>query len=391
MKTNSDLLRIARFFAMALLAAPVTASAADFSLKLEPGVTLPMTAPQSDRFGMGGAVSLKGLVELGHYLDLSAGITFLGQSANSDLPSQTWGSAWAPGLGLRLRFNRETTAWRLANPYAQPDENGISPWVDGDAMYVRTGPLDRFAYAGAVGVAFPLGEERSWYLGPFLRYMQIVQLDKIGFDAGDSLTLILGVSLEAGTSLVRPSPPVEPPPRVVCAECPPVDRRVAIIPPRDRDLDIVPDEWDLCPTVAGLRETGGCPAYEYCIVRPDKLELKEKIQFAFNEAVIEPASFPALDEVAQALADNKEFRVQVEGHASAEGGEEHNQTLSEGRAAAVLDYLAKHGVPRDRLVSKGFSSSRPVGTNVTTAGREANRRVEFVVSFIILKEDGSVQ
>jgi len=80
--------------------------------------------------------------------------------------------------------------------------------------------------------------------------------------------------------------------------------------------------------------------------------------------------------------------VAIEGHASSEGADDHNQALSNRRADAVLEYVADHGVARDRLVSKGFSSSRPVESNTTQSGREANRRVEFVVHFIILKEGG---
>ena len=76
--------------------------------------------------------------------------------------------------------------------------------------------------------------------------------------------------------------------------------------------------------------------------------------------------------------------MQVEGHASSEGGDEHNQTLSEQRAEAVLNYLVAHGVNGKRLVSKGFGSSVPLDTNETIAGRENNRRVEFVVYFTIL-------
>ena len=106
--------------------------------------------------------------------------------------------------------------------------------------------------------------------------------------------------------------------------------------------------------------------------------------------MIEKVSHPALDEVAKALQDNKAFRVEIEGHASSEGGDEHNQTLSEQRAQAVLDYLAGKGVARDRLKSKGFSSSRPLTSNVTETGRETNRRVEFVIFFIVHKE-GSAQ
>ena len=106
--------------------------------------------------------------------------------------------------------------------------------------------------------------------------------------------------------------------------------------------------------------------------------------------MIEAASHPALDEVVKALQDNRGFRVQLEGHASSEGDDVHNQTLSEQRAQAVLDYLVSHGVAPGRLASKGFSSSVPTESNTTAAGREANRRVEFVVSFIIL-DTGSAQ
>jgi outer membrane protein OmpA-like peptidoglycan-associated protein len=98
---------------------------------------------------------------------------------------------------------------------------------------------------------------------------------------------------------------------------------------------------------------------------------------------------PVLDEVAQALKDNKSFRVQIEGHSSSEGGDGHNQTLSEQRAEAVLDYLIGKGIPRERLVSKGFSSSVPIDSNATSAGREANRRVEFVVHFNILDQESA--
>ena len=52
----------------------------------------------------------------------------------------------------------------------------------------------------------------------------------------------------------------------------------------------------------------------------------------------------------------------------------------------MLDYLVSHGVARDRLASKGFSSSQPRQSNDTSSGRVVNRRVEFIVEFIIVKE-----
>jgi len=52
----------------------------------------------------------------------------------------------------------------------------------------------------------------------------------------------------------------------------------------------------------------------------------------------------------------------------------------------VLDYLVAHGIAKERLVSKGFASSVPLDTNKTPEGRENNRRVDFVVNFIIINE-----
>jgi outer membrane protein OmpA-like peptidoglycan-associated protein len=161
---------------------------------------------------------------------------------------------------------------------------------------------------------------------------------------------------------------------------------VAPAPEPDRDGDGVSDAADNCPDVAGPVENSGCPVYQKIVVLPDKLQLKEKIAFAWDSARLDETSRPVLDEVAQALKDNLNFRVQVDGHASSDGDDAHNQVLSEDRASAVVDYLAMRGVARDRLSSKGFSSSVPAGTNLTAAGRVTNRRVDFVVDFIIIKE-----
>ena len=210
--------------------------------------------------------------------------------------------------------------------------------------------------------------------------MQILQGDRIGFDNRDAKLLELGISLEVGVGLTRG------PARTRVAAAEPASLPAAPVPAPDRDRDGVPDATDNCPDVAGTVENSGCPAYEKVVVQPDKLELKEKIAFTWDSALLDDSSRPALDEVARALNDNLNFRVQVDGHASSDGDDVHNQTLSEERAAAVVDYLVARGVARDRLVSKGFSSSVPAEPNTTAAGRMTNRRVEFVVDFIILKE-----
>jgi outer membrane protein OmpA-like peptidoglycan-associated protein len=111
-----------------------------------------------------------------------------------------------------------------------------------------------------------------------------------------------------------------------------------------------------------------------------KLELLEKVYFDTSRTSIKKTSLPLLDEVAQVLVANAGVKkVIVEGHTDAQGAPAKNQALSEGRAAAVRDYLVKKGIAPDRLESKGFGETRPIGDNKTPAGREANRRVEFVI------------
>ena len=108
-----------------------------------------------------------------------------------------------------------------------------------------------------------------------------------------------------------------------------------------------------------------------------------------DRADIEAESLPLLDEVVLALKDNRGFAVQIEGHTDSTGPQEHNQTLSEQRAESVLAYLRGHGIAPGRLSYKGFGSTVPTDTNSTIAGRENNRRVDFVVQFKII--DRSVQ
>lgn len=358
----------------------------DLSLKFEPGIAIPLGSPQADRFGIGGGGAVKALASLGQNVDIAVGFAFLG------LPSVTAGvdpgTASAATLGLRLRPSR----WRPSDgPMPTEKLFGMQPWLDADVEYVVTGPLQRFGFAAAVGLAFPLDANHAFWLGPFVRYNQIVQGDRPGFDGGDSMTLLVGLSLEVGTRLVSAVAAAPAPVQAVvacaqCAACP----EAAVCPPvnapvQDRDGDTVPDGVDGCPDMPGPASNGGCPVYEKIIVKADRLELKEKIQFVHNKPDIEKLSHPALYEVAKVMNEHKSIRVEVEGHASSEGEDEHNQSLSDQRASRVLEFLAEHGVARDRLKSKGFSSSRPLTSNSTEAGREANRRVEFVVVFNIVK------
>lgn len=350
-------------------AAPSFGPGLQLSIKVEPGVAAALTDPQSAMTEAGFRQAVKVLFGVSRYFAVgpSVAFTMLPTAATGDS-----GTSWGFGATARVERPRDVPGGRMS---------AASPWADADLHYVRTGPLNRPGFDAAVGVAFPLDESRKYWFGPFARYSQIMQGDRAGYDNRDAKILSIGLSLEVGPALSRKHR--EP---VVAQE--EVSTPAAVVPPApsDRDGDTVADADDNCPDVAGIVSNGGCPVYEKVIVKPDKLELEEKIAFKWNSANLEDASYPLLDEVAKALKDNPGFKVQVEGHASSDGNYDYNQTLSERRAQAVLDYLTAHGVAADRVVSKGFGSDEPNSTNTTVAGRESNRRVEFIVSFIIVEK-----
>jgi outer membrane protein OmpA-like peptidoglycan-associated protein len=358
---------------LALLAFPLPAPAADFGLKIEPGVSVPLTAPQSRLYDVGGSLSLKALFGLNKYLDIGPSVTLLQLPAEAELTEP--GVAWTFGGGARLKRPHDA-------PGGSAGFYAISPWAEADALYVRTGVLNRPGFAVAAGLALPIGETRTFWVGPFVRYLHILQPNRAGYDNHDAKLLSVGVSLEFGAGRERSHA------AVAAAEVRTPTHETLSSP--DGDKDGVPDTVDRCPNVVGPVDSGGCPEYKKVVVKRDKLELKEKLYFAWNQATLEAASLPVLDEVVQALKDSPDFRVQIEGHTDSSGADDHNQTLSEQRAETVLGYLVEHGIAKERLVSKGFSSSVPSDTNNTLAGRENNRRVEFVVNFNILN-DGSTK
>jgi outer membrane protein OmpA-like peptidoglycan-associated protein len=116
------------------------------------------------------------------------------------------------------------------------------------------------------------------------------------------------------------------------------------------------------------------------VTKPDRIVITEKIQFDVDRATIRPESFGIIDEVAAAIRKQPDIRrLQVQGHASSEGDPVRNQTLSEERAASVMNALVERGISAAILTSAGFGASQPVADNDSQEGREKNRRVEFLI------------
>jgi MYXO-CTERM domain-containing protein len=153
-------------------------------------------------------------------------------------------------------------------------------------------------------------------------------------------------------------------------------------PDPDTDGDGVPDRFDACKTVKGVKENNGCPPeqQQLVVITRDRLIIKDKVYFATGKSTILPRSFPLLEQVSKILKEHTEVeRVSIEGHTDGRGNRATNLKLSDARAASVKQWLLKSGIADARMTSKGFGPDKPVGSNDTEAGREQNRRVEFVI------------
>jgi outer membrane protein OmpA-like peptidoglycan-associated protein len=95
---------------------------------------------------------------------------------------------------------------------------------------------------------------------------------------------------------------------------------------------------------------------------------------------LKPGAREKLAKVAGILIAYPGLNIEVDGYTDNVGGDDMNQKLSENRAGAVRDYLVEQGVTTNSVSAKGFGNTLPVASNDNAAGRQANRRVELVVS-----------
>ncbi len=101
--------------------------------------------------------------------------------------------------------------------------------------------------------------------------------------------------------------------------------------------------------------------------------------FAFGSAELEQRSLAELNQLEDLLNKNQNMRLIVAGHTDSTGSAELNQGLSEERAKAVVDYLVKRGIRKDRLESSGFGDSQPKVPNNCSYNKALNRRTEIKV------------
>ncbi len=108
-----------------------------------------------------------------------------------------------------------------------------------------------------------------------------------------------------------------------------------------------------------------------------KLIMPGNITFASNSPDIHAGFYETLNSVTLVLKEFDSSSLDVIGYTDSTGSFEHNQTLSERRAASVANYLTSQGISRSRIADRGMGERYPVASNDSPQGRAANRRVEL--------------
>lgn len=101
------------------------------------------------------------------------------------------------------------------------------------------------------------------------------------------------------------------------------------------------------------------------------------IHFDTDKDSLKPESDAVLEQVLNLLQQHPRLRLVIAGHTDSQGGDDHNQDLSNRRAHAVVAWLVQHGIAEDRLLAEGHGESQPVASNDSAEGRALNRRVEL--------------
>ena len=115
----------------------------------------------------------------------------------------------------------------------------------------------------------------------------------------------------------------------------------------------------------------------------DKYNLKSttNVYFDTGKWVISPSAKAELCNAAQTAGANENSLMLVLGYTDSTGSQDVNQTLSEKRAAAMVNHLQQvcKWKPYRMLTPTGMATADPAADNTTIAGRAQNRRVSVNV------------
>jgi outer membrane protein OmpA-like peptidoglycan-associated protein len=105
----------------------------------------------------------------------------------------------------------------------------------------------------------------------------------------------------------------------------------------------------------------------------------ELAMFDFGKDEIKTEATPSLKRFAGVLSRYDKINSVINGYTDNVGTDDVNNALSERRAGNAKDLFQANGVAASRMDTHGMGKSDPIESNETKEGRQANRRVEFLL------------
>lgn len=147
---------------------------------------------------------------------------------------------------------------------------------------------------------------------------------------------------------------------------------------RDTDGDGVRDAKDECPgSSKGAKvDRNGC-----YVVLKKAVTMAIDVKFPSGSARVDSAGDDEVKKLADFMKEYPQTTVEVSGHTDNTGNASNNRKLSKARADAVRSSLVnKFGIAGSRVSTQGYGPDKPLESNDTLSGRNANRRVEAVIT-----------
>jgi len=112
---------------------------------------------------------------------------------------------------------------------------------------------------------------------------------------------------------------------------------------------------------------------------PEEGGILGDVRFGYDSADIESDALDVLARNVDWLKQNRNAKVELEGHCDSRGTIEYNLALGAKRAKSVKDHLTGQGISGDRISTISYGEELPLCQEETEACWARNRRVHFVI------------
>lgn len=121
-----------------------------------------------------------------------------------------------------------------------------------------------------------------------------------------------------------------------------------------------------------------------------------RIFYDYKSTALREESKAVLDTLFMILMENPDLIIELSSHTDSIGSDSYNLKLSQGRAESCANYLISKGLPKERIIPKGYGETQPIAPNSlgrgidNPEGRQKNRRTEYKIIGELKNKDDKI-